>query len=301
MHENPGGPVGAGAISKEHEYDSLCDHSGLPEGAKRAAMLTRTLALGLCLIALWGCSSNRAVETEGAAPDLGSQSVLRTYPAFADVDPHEGVGTRPRRYPVHGIDASRWQGDIDWKTARAAGVSFAYVKATEGGDLLDPMFEAHWTGAKKAGVRHGAYHYYYFCRPAEEQARWFIRHVPRDSSALPPVLDLEWNHQSKTCRLRPTGTIVRQEAERFLDILERHYGKRPVIYTTVDFHRDTNIGTLKNTEFWLRSVADPPHKTYPGLPWTFWQYTGTGVVPGVATPVDINVFAGTLDQWRAWP
>lgn len=269
------------------------------------ASLIRLLALLACLAVLWGCGSRAPVETSAetttAPRDLGRQEVLRTYPAFADVDPHEGVGTRPRRYPVHGIDASRWQSDIDWKKARAAGISFAYLKATEGGDILDPMFKSHWSGAKKAGVRHGAYHYFYFCRPAEEQARWFIRHVPRDATALPPVLDLEWNHQSRTCRLRPTGTKVREEAERFLDILERHYGQRPVVYTTVDFYRDTNIGKLRNTEFWLRSVADPPYKTYPGQNWTFWQYTGTGVVPGVAGPVDINVFSGTLDAWRAWP
>ena len=264
-------------------------------------MLSRVMALGVFLVALWGCSSPAPVETPNVKADLGRQEVLRSYPAFRDVDPHEGVGDRPKRYPVHGIDASRWQGDIDWPTARAAGVSFAYLKATEGGDILDPMFRAHWTGAKQAGVRQGAYHYFYFCRPAVEQAQWFIRHVPQDPTALPPVLDMEWNHQSRTCRLRPTGTKLREEAKRFLDILERYYGKRPVIYTTVDFYRDSNIGQLKNTEFWLRSVADPPRKTYPGQKWTFWQYTGTGVVPGVKTPVDINVFAGSLDQWRAWP
>ena len=112
---------------------------------------------------------------------------------------------------------------------------------------------------------------------------------------------MEWNHRSPTCRRRPTGAKVRAEAKQFLDILERHYGLRPVVYTTVDFFQDTRIGQLKNTQFWLRSVAALPRKTYPGQRWTFWQYTGTGVVPGVPTPVDINVFAGTLDEWNSWP
>jgi len=261
----------------------------------------RYIAIWPLIFFLWACSAPDPVQ-DSSPPKMGpGQKVLVSYPAFADVDAHEDVGSRPQRYPVHGIDASRWQGDIDWRRARKAGVSFAYLKATEGGDVLDPMFRAHWDGARKAGVRHGAYHYFYFCRPAVEQARWFIKNVPRDPTALPPVLDMEWNHRSPTCQLRPTGQQVRDEAERFLNILERHYGKRPVVYTTVDFHRDTRIGQLKNTQFWLRSVAAPPRKTFPGLRWTFWQYTSTGVVPGVPTPVDINVFAGSQDQWRNWP
>ncbi|MEO0913007.1 MAG: GH25 family lysozyme, partial [Pseudomonadota bacterium] len=197
-------------------------------------------------------------------------------------------------------DVSRWQGEVDWRQVREAGIAFAFIKATEGGDHLDPLFDAHRAGAKRAGVRHGAYHYFYFCRPAVEQARWFIRNVPRDRRALPHVLDMEWNHRSPTCRVRPEGARVRAEARRFLDILERHYGQRPIVYTTVDFYRDTGIGRLEGTRVWLRSVADHPSVTYPGARWTFWQYTGTGLVPGVETPVDINVFAGSERDWAAW-
>ena len=222
------------------------------------------------------------------------------YPRFGDRDPHDWEGRKPWSYPVHGLDVSRWQSDIDWTAARRAGVSFAFVKATEGGDIADPMFDAHTSAARRAGVPVGAYHYFYFCRPAAEQARWFIRNVPRTSGQLPHVLDMEWNPRSRTCRFRPDGRKVRSEARRFLDILEAHYGRRPVIYTTVDFYRDTGIGQLRGTEFWLRSVAGHPRETYPGAAWTFWQYTGTGIVPGVSGPVDINVFRGSPAAWQAW-
>ena len=95
--------------------------------------------------------------------------------------------------------------------AKASGVSFAFIKATEGGDVADPMFDDHRRGAQSAGVPWGAYHYYYFCRPAHEQARWFIRNVPRGAD-LPHVLDMEWTPHSRTCRLRPDGAKVRAEA-----------------------------------------------------------------------------------------
>ena len=233
-------------------------------------------------------------------PDAAALAALVTYPAFGDADPHEWTGRTPQTYPIHGIDISRWQGSIDWNKARDAGVSFAFIKATEGGDALDPKFRDYWQGARAAGVRRGAYHYFYFCRPAAEQARWFIKNVPRDASALPHVLDMEWNPHSPTCRLRPDGAEVRAEAKRFVRLIEAHYGRRPIIYTTVDFYRDTGIGKLKGVEFWLRSVADHPRETYPRAVWTFWQYTGTGLVPGIEGKVDINVFRSTPEAWLRW-
>ena len=229
-----------------------------------------------------------------------ARPVTIRFPQFGDNNPHPWSGRAPDAYAVHGIDVSRYQGAIDWPAVRAAGISFTFIKATEGGDLVDPAFPANWQGAAQAGMPRGAYHFFYFCRPAEEQARWFIQHVPRDRAALPHVLDLEWNHLSPSCTRRPDGATVRAEATRFLDILTAHYGQRPVIYTTPDFYRETGIGTLPNTEFWLRSVADHPSVVDPGQPWRFWQYTGTGRVPGVRGGVDINVFSGTVTDWQRW-
>ena len=251
---------------------------------------------------LAACGQRSSAPAPQQAPQSGEahMSFLAT-PRFGDLAPVDWAGRAPSAYPVHGIDVARYQGEIDWRRARNAGVSFAYIKATEGGDYLDPMFKDHWQGAGRAGVRRGAYHFYYFCRPAEEQARWFIRNVPPGAGDLPPVLDLEWNHTSPTCTKRPPANIVRAEARKFLSILERHYGQRPIVYTTPEFYRTTGIGRLRGTQFWLRSVAAHPSKVYPGARWTFWQYTGTGVIPGISGPVDINVFAGSPDAFRSWP
>lgn len=254
----------------------------------------------LILLALVTGCARASQERVQSVPGREAVSKLVTYPKFGDSDPHSWKGRAPKSYPIHGIDVARYQTDINWSQARDAGVSFAFIKATEGGDFLDPMFKSHWRGAKQAGIRQGAYHYYYFCRPADEQARWFIRNVPRDANALPHVLDMEWNPFSPTCQLRPDGAKVRAEAERFLNILENHYGRRPVIYTTVDFFRETGIGRLKNTEFWLRSVAGHPRQIYPGAHWTFWQYTGTGIVPGIKGNVDLNVFRSAPEIWLRW-
>jgi lysozyme len=219
---------------------------------------------------------------------------------FDDSDPFKFTGKAPKRYPVHGIDVARFQPDVNWRRARRAGVRFAFIKATEGGDLRDPMFSDHWRGAGRAGVLRGAYHFYYFCTAAATQAHWFIRNVPKSPGMLPPVLDLEWNPFSPTCTKRPSGAEVRRQARTFLDILERHYGQRPIVYTTPAFYRDTGIGRLRGTEFWLRSTAGTPKQTYPRQTWTFWQYSGTGIVPGISGDVDLNAFSGSGKNWKSW-
>ncbi len=220
---------------------------------------------------------------------------------FGDRKPVKWRGRGPGAYPVHGIDVARFQGEIDWRRARAAGVSFAFIKATEGGDLLDPKFKEYWRGAKRAGVARGAYHFYYFCTKPEIQARWFIRNVPRARGALPPVLDMEWNPFSPTCaKVRPPAAEVRRQMKVFMDIVERHYGQRPIIYTTPQFYKDAGLHRIKHEEFWLRSTSKTLDQVYPGQPWRFWQYSGTGLIRGIEKEVDLNAFAGSAAQWRKW-
>jgi len=124
--------------------------------------------------------------------------------------------------------------------------------------------------------------------------------VPRRKGALPPVLDMEWNPFSPTCTKRPPGDVVRHEIRIFLRLLEQHYGQRPMIYTTPQFYRDTGLEKLRGEEFWLRSTAETPDVSFPGKHWTFWQYSGTGIVPGVEGDVDLSTFSGTREAWANW-
>lgn len=216
---------------------------------------------------------------------------------LADLDPHKGVA-RAHTMPVQGIDVSNWQGDIDWDKVRAAGTQFAFIKATEGGDFLDPKFRRNWYGARRVGIPRGAYHMLYWCRPAREQGAWFVRNVPPDPNALPPVLDLEWNHHSRSCPHKAPPDVALRAIKIILEVMETHTGKRPIIYTDVAFHREVLEGELKGYNFWLRSVAAEPHEIYRNRPWLFWQFTTTGYVPGIDVPVDRNVFNGSPAEWR---
>lgn len=268
---------------------------------------TKLLVTGAIAASLTSCgggdSTGNHVKGQLMQPDaISAKSHQATgLPAhFGDTAPHDWSGRAPDRYAIHGIDASRYQGVIDFEAAKRAGVSFAWLKGTEGGDRVDPGLAQNLAGARRAGVPVGAYHFYYFCRPAAEQARWFIDHIDRQKGDLPPVLDIEWNHTSPSCKKRPDAATVRQEMHVFLDALTAHYGTAPVIYTTPDFWKDNQLGKLGTYDFWLRSVAGHPSETYPGARWIFWQYTGTGVVPGVGGTADLNAFNGSAAGWSNW-
>jgi lysozyme len=223
------------------------------------------------------------------------------YPTKGDVRPHPGVASA-QSHPVHGIDVSRWQNDIDWQAVRAAGTRFVFIKATEGGDHIDPRFLANWAGARAAGIPVGAYHFVYWCRPAHEQAQWFVQHIPRDADALPPVLDLEWNGHSRTCPKKVPREVALEKTRLMLRELEAHTGKIPIIYTDITFHRDVLEGEREfdRYPFWLRSVAAVPEERYAGRRWAFWQYTTTGRIPGIRGDVDRNAFYGTDQEFSGW-
>ena len=240
------------------------------------------------------------LATSCSTTDYDLASATSVAPRFEDKDPQNFGPRTPHQHQVHGIDVSKWNGDIDWHKVRKSGVSFAFLKATEGTDRLDSRFAEYWRGARAAGIAYAPYHFYYFCSTADAQADWFIANVPKEAVQLPPVLDAEWNPASPTCTLRPPAKEVRVALQRFMDRLEAHYGKRPIIYTTVDFHRENLIGHFPNHHFWLRSVADHPENIYSARKWTFWQYTSTGVVPGIDGDTDINVFAGSAGNWNKW-
>jgi len=252
----------------------------------------------MSLLAIAGCSSTGPGTS--TRPNIGHMPRSVFAGPLGDAEPVAAVAAATRM-SVQGIDVARYNGSIDWPAVKRAGISFAYIKTTEGGDHADPMFFQYWSEAKAAGIHRGAYHFMYWCRPADEQALFFMVNVPNDPDALPPVLDLEWNHSSKTCPGTHSEAKVVPMIRTLLDAMEARTGKRPIIYTDPAFYGEV----LRDSEFahypfWLRSVAKPPHEAYLGQPFVFWQFTATGRVPGIDGDVDRNVFNGSADDWERW-
>jgi lysozyme len=201
-------------------------------------------------------------------------------------------------YPVKGVDVSRYQGQIDWQALRAGGIRFAYIKASEGAHFRDPRFAENWRRSGEAGIPRGAYHFFSLCKPGAEQAANFIAAIPDESSSLPHALDAE---QMEACSNGRQAADPVAEILAFLDSVEKRFGRRPVIYTTREFHgahlsRAQLEGRLDKESFWLRSLHWPPR--YGSKPWTLWQYHNRGRRPGIDDPVDLNAFNGSAAEFE---
>lgn len=189
------------------------------------------------------------------------------------------------RYPVRGIDVSHHQGEIEWAKVAADDVTFAYIKATEGGDFRDKAFARNWSEARKAGIATGAYHFYTFCRPAADQAENIIATVPKEADALPLVIDLEFGGN---CAAAPEAPHLKAEITLLLERVEAHFGQTAILYVTKEFQIAYGA-TLPDRRLWFRSIVLPPRK---GQRWAIWQFHNRGSVDGISTPVDLNVLAG---------
>ncbi|AWN47831.1 glycoside hydrolase [Methylobacterium terrae] len=246
---------------------------------------------------LWGRRALAAASLAALAACAGGGADF--YPTKGDVKPHPGVA-KAKNHPIQGIDVSKWQGPIDWASVRGAGTQFAYIKATEGGDHVDERFRENWDGAGRAGVPRGAYHFVFWCRSAKDQMDWFKRNVPNDPTALPPVLDVEWNGHSQLCPKKLPKAQALAMTEYMLREMEAYTGKRPIIYTDITFHKDVLEGELPDYPHWVRSTAAEPEQRYANRDWMLWQFTSTGRVPGVRGDVDRNAFYGTKAEWASF-
>ncbi|WP_114945210.1 GH25 family lysozyme [Microvirga calopogonii] len=184
-------------------------------------------------------------------------------------------------YPMRGIDVSHHQKEIDWRKVARDDVSFAFIKATEGGDHRDTRFAVNWKEAQAAGLKVGAYHFFTFCRPGSDQARNFLDALGTDEGSLPAALDLEFGGN---CNVTPAPSAIRAEIDRFLEPVERHTGKPVVLYVTPEFW-DAYQHILPERPLWIRSLFwKPPQKE-----WSVWQYRNAGRVDGISGRVDLNV------------
>ncbi|KAJ1954049.1 hypothetical protein GGI12_005879 [Dipsacomyces acuminosporus] len=181
-----------------------------------------------------------------------------------------------------GIDISNYQPHVNWNTIKSSGVEFVYIKASEGTTFKDPKFSSHYTGATKAGILRGAYH---FARPGSSsgaaQAKYFLAHGggwTADGKTLPGAIDLEAG-----CGGLSKAAMVKWIND-FNSVYHAKTGRYPVIYTTTSWWTQCtgNSAAFKNKNpLWIARWASSPG----ALPasWsrhTFWQWADKGSLPG---------------------
>jgi lysozyme len=198
-------------------------------------------------------------------------------------------------YDIHGIDVSRYQEKINWKEISciksgkdSVGITFAFVKATEGQSLLDKYFDYNWAETKKHNIIRGAYHYYKPNVNSTTQATNFIKHVKLKKGDLPPVLDIEEVGKYGSANMK-------KGIKNWLKLIEKYYGVKPIIYTNASFYKKYLSGKeFKNYHFWVAHYT----KTTPNVnrDWIFWQYSDKGVIKNISSKVALNVHKGTKEE-----
>lgn len=161
-------------------------------------------------------------------------------------------------------------------------VSFVFIKATEGVSMVDKDFKRNWQDAGRSGLRRGVYHFFRSSKDGEAQARLFIKTVgDLRFKDLPPVLDIETIHRGGSMKK------LNEEALKWLETIEGHYGKKPIVYTGSSFARDwLSKRITDNYPVWIAHY-EKDRPDFDG--WIFWQFTDKAVVKGVPGPVDLSV------------
>lgn len=212
----------------------------------------------------------------------------------------------PEGHYGYAVDISKYQKDIVWdslmvltdaqghtmrdiKTATAIQrVRYVMVKATEGENHHDALFADHWKRSAMAGYSRGAYHFFRSSKSPEKQAQNFIHTVGNiRHKDLPPILDVETIHAGCSNAELNRRLLV------WLEIIEKHYGRRPIIYTGDAFLRERlSPGIYDRYPIWIARYGFGNNLETPRFKnWMMWQFTDHATVYGIPTPCDLSVVA----------
>jgi MYXO-CTERM domain-containing protein len=222
---------------------------------------------------------------------------LVSFAAACSAPPSEDLGSSDQQITVcgpttvKGVDV--YHGDnggkaIDWNKVKAAGVSFAFAKATESTNFTDSMFATNWAGMKSAGIVRGAYHFFHSDVDPTQQATFFLSTVGALEQGDLLVLDLEtMNNQSQA--------TVLAHAETFMAAVKSLSGVTPILYTSPAFL--SSFGTLSQYPLWVANYG----VSCPTVPsawksYAFWQSTGTGSLSALTGDVDLDTFNGSASD-----
>lgn len=199
---------------------------------------------------------------------------------------------------VDGIDVSYAQGkDIDWKEVKKSGVDFVFLRggyrdASKGNLHTDDCFSANIKGAKSAGLMVGVYFYSQATTQdeAREEARYLTHLVKDHEIDLPLAMDYEVFEGGRLDRAIKTGLLrasaLNENAFTFCQYVEEK-GYESMVYGNYDFltHHMDGADLGERTNVWLAHYnSSTPYAS----PYSIWQYTSTGSVPGIRGNVDRN-------------
>ena len=167
-------------------------------------------------------------------------------------------------------------------------MAFAFIKASDGLNMVDPLFNHNWSESKAKNIPRGAYHFF---RPQSDpyaQAQHFLKTLEAQPTEmdLPAVLDFEVEEP-----FVQSARIV-DSALSWLVLVEKATGRKPIVYTSPSIMSSYGHPvSFESFPLWLAHYGVPqPTIPKPWTAWTFWQYTESGMVG--SNKFDLNWFNG---------
>lgn len=189
---------------------------------------------------------------------------------------------------LHGIDVSHYQGRINWdEVAKDSKVNYVYLKATEGTGNVDDTYSYNFNECKRVGLKVGSYLFFRPHLSAKAQFDLFVSRVDTKKQDLLPLVDAE------VIKGVSDGVFQARLLE-LCELLEKEYGKKPIIYTGKNFYNKHIHGNshLRNYKFFIAAYAFDEPELYGGFDYVMWQYSATGRVRGIRGDVDMSRFVG---------
>lgn len=192
-----------------------------------------------------------------------------------------------------GIDVSELQGTINWQSVKNDGISFAFVRAgyrgtTEGGLFADSMFEENLSNAAAADLQVGTYFYSQATsvEEAQQEADLVLSLLNGRNLDSPIVFDHEQDTTTGARGNNVDRATLTAAARAFCERVEAA-GYTSMIYgNKVDIAR-LNLSDLEGRLVWFAEYnANQPSGQFD---FALWQYTNSGSVSGISTPVDLNL------------
>jgi len=197
---------------------------------------------------------------------------------------------------VRGIDISHYQKLIDWSklsNAKIQGnaIDFIFIKATEGNEMQDTLFNFNFNKARSHNLIRGAYHFFTTQSCGLEQAKFFCRTVKLESGDLPPVLDIEFDKFNSV----ENDNSLKKEILNWLFYVENYYRVKPIIYASFNFKTSfLKDKVFDDYPYWIAHYYVDT-LSYEKK-WRFWQHTDAGHVDGIDDYVDIDLFNGNKND-----
>ena len=211
-----------------------------------------------------------------------------------EVSAEEAVAKYETNETSMGIDVSTWNGKIDWKKVKEAGIKFAMIRIgfrgyESGKIMMDNTFYQNIQGALANNINVGIYFFTAAVneREAQEEAAWVTEIIKNYDISYPIAYDIEIFGNREDTRMK--GLSDHQITNNTLAFCNyiRSKGYTPMIYSYLNaFNTKLEVGRFGNNRVWLAHYTDSTN--YTGN-YHMWQYTSSGSVPGINGRVDMNV------------